>query len=377
MNMEKKLLFMTVLILFFTTPLTSNAGVWKSEEQNRWWYDNEDGTYANGGWYWIDGNNDKIEECYYFDENGWLLADTVTPDGYQVNNIGQWIVNEEVKSRVNENSKFVNNSRKENVKIKSIGVQEVGRPTWVGIPKAYTRNGKLKTVIKLDKKTTLIPTFIYNEKGYLIDMYDYSSSEAYDISSRKAITVERKYNREMYSYDDNGRIVRRWLLTPDFEGMPTDNDGYWSYEYDSRGKLVKEIQHAYEGRTSYIHRQTSYYYDNYGRIIKQVIKNTRSAPVTGITFLYATHGEIEVVDYVYDDSNRTIKMYVTYDGKGSSPAGTVAGPIFKANENGDIIEIQSETEPSFLEYDTNNRVIRLYYQNSRGEIFNDSQYIYE
>ena len=34
---------------------------------------------------------DGIAECYYFDKDGWLLTDTTTPDGYQVNADGQWI----------------------------------------------------------------------------------------------------------------------------------------------------------------------------------------------------------------------------------------------------------------------------------------------
>lgn len=70
------------------------AGEWKqgaAPNESRWWYDNQDGTYAVSGWQWLDGNGDGIAECYYFDENGWMLADTVTPDGYTVNAAGAWI----------------------------------------------------------------------------------------------------------------------------------------------------------------------------------------------------------------------------------------------------------------------------------------------
>ena len=72
------------------------AGAWKTgtgSNQNMWWYDNEDGTYAAGGWQWNDGNQDGTAECYYFDSQGWMAAGTETPDGYQVNEDGAWTEN--------------------------------------------------------------------------------------------------------------------------------------------------------------------------------------------------------------------------------------------------------------------------------------------
>ncbi len=68
----------------------ASAGVWR-QSGGRWWYDNQDGTWAANGWKWIDGNSDGIAECYYFDNAGYLLVSTVTPDGYQVNGDGQWV----------------------------------------------------------------------------------------------------------------------------------------------------------------------------------------------------------------------------------------------------------------------------------------------
>lgn len=81
---------------------TAMAGTWKKgdgENQNRWWYDNENGTYAHSGWQWLDGNKDGAAECYYFDSEGWLLTGTTTPDGYQVNADGAWTVNGAVQTK--------------------------------------------------------------------------------------------------------------------------------------------------------------------------------------------------------------------------------------------------------------------------------------
>lgn len=79
--------------------MTVFAAGWQ-QNANGWWYaTNESGTewYADG-WQWIDGNQDGTAECYYFDENGYILANTVTPDGYWVNADGAWIVDGQVQT---------------------------------------------------------------------------------------------------------------------------------------------------------------------------------------------------------------------------------------------------------------------------------------
>ena len=84
--------------LMFALAAPAFAGVWRYGSGG-WWYDNQDGTYAAGGWKWIDGNGDGIAECYYFGNNGYLWTDARTPDGYLVNDDGQWIVNGVVQTK--------------------------------------------------------------------------------------------------------------------------------------------------------------------------------------------------------------------------------------------------------------------------------------
>lgn len=79
------------------------ARVWLKGEgvnQDKWWYANEDGTWANSGWFWIDGNNDGIAENYYFDAQGWMYANTTTPDGYVVNENGAMVLDGQVAIQV-------------------------------------------------------------------------------------------------------------------------------------------------------------------------------------------------------------------------------------------------------------------------------------
>ena len=78
------------------------AGSW-GKDSNGWYYLNDDGTYATSGWQWIDGDNDGVEECYYFDETGYLYENTTTPDGYTVNENGAWIIDGVVQQKNSSN----------------------------------------------------------------------------------------------------------------------------------------------------------------------------------------------------------------------------------------------------------------------------------
>ena len=65
---------------------------------SRWWYDLGNGQYYGSPsqaveWQWLDGNADGVAECYAFDSEGWMYADTTTPDGYTVDASGAWTVN--------------------------------------------------------------------------------------------------------------------------------------------------------------------------------------------------------------------------------------------------------------------------------------------
>lgn len=64
---------------------TAMATGWIQNDTGWWYGTNADHSqwYANC-WQWIDGNADGTAECYYFDQNGYMLADTTTPDGYRI-----------------------------------------------------------------------------------------------------------------------------------------------------------------------------------------------------------------------------------------------------------------------------------------------------
>lgn len=97
--MRKKLVLGVLTVaLSLGFSLTSLAGQWKQDSVG-WWYDNGNGTYPANQWQWIDGNGDGIAECYYFDHSGYCMIYTITPDGYQVNSAGAWIVSGQIQTR--------------------------------------------------------------------------------------------------------------------------------------------------------------------------------------------------------------------------------------------------------------------------------------
>ena len=91
LHMKLKITAFITLAMSLAMTGTVFAGTWENgsgENSQRWKYNYGNGTYAQNSWQWIDGNNDGIAECYYFDADGWMLSDTITSDGYQVNENG-------------------------------------------------------------------------------------------------------------------------------------------------------------------------------------------------------------------------------------------------------------------------------------------------
>lgn len=82
-------------------------GEWQSNEKGTWWQNTiaECFTYGEGSyqypknrWLWVDDDGNGTAECYYFNGEGYRVENTTTPDGYQVDEKGRWIVNGTVQT---------------------------------------------------------------------------------------------------------------------------------------------------------------------------------------------------------------------------------------------------------------------------------------
>ena len=92
---KQQMLATGALTLLCTFPV--QAGQWHMDE-NGWRWQSDQGISSAGSWQWIDGNGDGIYENYYFQENGDLLINGVTPDGWQVDENGAQLADGAVRS---------------------------------------------------------------------------------------------------------------------------------------------------------------------------------------------------------------------------------------------------------------------------------------
>lgn len=65
---------------------TAKTGGWMNDDSG-WWVQNDDGTYLKNQWY----QSPDSGLWYYMGADGYMLTDTVTPDGYTVNADGVWV----------------------------------------------------------------------------------------------------------------------------------------------------------------------------------------------------------------------------------------------------------------------------------------------
>ena len=74
------------ILLFSSISFVSFAGEWK-QDNSGWRYQEDNKSYIRESWKEI--NN----KWYYFNQGGYMLSDTTTPDGYIVNKSGEWVEN--------------------------------------------------------------------------------------------------------------------------------------------------------------------------------------------------------------------------------------------------------------------------------------------
>lgn len=109
MNMRKSAIALMAALMAAGMSITAFAGIsadgikgeWK-QDGNGWKWQNENGTWTENQWAWLDGNEDNVAECYYFDANGYLLTNTTAPDGSTVNADGVWTVDGNIQTKLIE-----------------------------------------------------------------------------------------------------------------------------------------------------------------------------------------------------------------------------------------------------------------------------------
>lgn len=178
--MRKHFLWSAILVvnLSMLTSFTSLAD-WEKNATG-WWYQENDGSYPLNCW------KEIKEKWYYFNQDGYMSSNTITPDGYRVGADGAWIQDNSniYENKKNEIRNLANDLEEEYEffiqDLNADGIEEL--IAFIGIPstrivKAWTcSNGKIK---ELNIPDSELPT-IWIEKDMLcFGSIGHSSHETY------------------------------------------------------------------------------------------------------------------------------------------------------------------------------------------------------
>lgn len=158
------------------------AGEWKLE-QGQWRYQ-DNGSYLGSGWHWIDG------KCYYFDAKGCCLLNTVTPDGYTVDETGAWTVNGVVQTQyAGSNTQNIDS-----------------QAAWKGIYVAS--DGQTVVVTAADGNYVYLTYTGYSEEGW----YSETEKLPYKNAEKTQVSSPYYYNGNLieetiYTLTDTGIVV--------------------------------------------------------------------------------------------------------------------------------------------------------------------------
>ncbi len=374
--------------------VTSFAGTWKTgaaPNENRWWYDDGSGNFVSNGWQWIDDDNDGIAECYYFDENGWALMGTTTPDGCTVNENGAWIQDGIVMTKKVSQTADKTDSKTGTERLRSVLVMEKGRPLIIGVPFGVYTSGQLTSEI-WDITTDSTPAEVrdeaggyireYDDRGFLVKKYHFPRGGVMGLDPETNTFVAMDgpaFSADYYQYSDDGKLLTSWTFTSTdskdaSKVEPTMNDTHREYVYDTAGRLTKEIYvPSHQGAKT----TTYYYYDSYGRLIKTIQDfSERSKLDYGVLTL----GWLYETRYTYNDAAKTITKEsettkYEVDEAGNKYGMKLSRTTYYCDEAGRIIKDSDSTGYATYVYDNENRVTRKEnYMN--GSLWACTEYVY-
>ncbi len=87
--MKVRIFFTLVAAISSLSAICTMAFGWQ-KDTNGWWYELSDGSYPQNEWAYINDGTGQYY-YYYFNQDGYMCADMITPDGYYVGVDGRWI----------------------------------------------------------------------------------------------------------------------------------------------------------------------------------------------------------------------------------------------------------------------------------------------
>ena len=190
-----------------------------------WYFLNtiHDGTFGAKlkGWQWIDGY------CYYFDQDGKMLANTTTPDRYQVdingrwvqNNIIQYIPGKGISSVVTETPIYS-------------GGNSGGKTIYIGSSGGSSSNSSNNEELTEDENNNSIELKEINDFIYSADLSDIlqnAQSIDFEDEKNKKIIVEQMNDY----FESNDDIIKEYNWADDYNSV--------GIEYECGGHDIVEV----------------------------------------------------------------------------------------------------------------------------------------
>ena len=191
--------FSTVLVLSLMLSslfaISAFAGAWLTAKDG-WWYRYDDGSYPTSQWVWLDGDNDGVSECYYFNESGYLITNTHSPDGYYVDANGAWVDSGRVQTigQKKQKSRFRQNWVYGTYEIHSNGIDAEMEVGW------YSDTGE--DYIRLEGANSSTPY----HTGTFVGVVKYKNGNQYIAYGEHGDYVKFTYNGDSIDITDNSRI---------------------------------------------------------------------------------------------------------------------------------------------------------------------------
>lgn len=222
--MMKKHLLQLILVTIVTTismSTTVHASGWQQNAVG-WWWQNDDGSWFSNSWQWLDGNKDGVAECYYFNSDGYMLSNIRTPDNYDVNADGAWIVNGVVQTRLqNQGQVSQNGWNKEN-------------NFW----KYYVNSKAVTGWRQVDGKQ-----YCFDDNGIMLTGFYIIDDNLYYFNPSGDLQTD-SFNRNSIHYEVNN------------DGVITSRQNEEEWEYESKTPSQGN-NHSFDKMDSFINNQSS------------------------------------------------------------------------------------------------------------------------
>lgn len=213
-----------ILLYNFTYALTI--------KDNRYYYNKRD--YYKSSWQWLDLNDDGIYECYYFNVLGHMYKDGITPDGYRVNDKGEWVVDGVVQRKTDIEVRYLYDTNIASISslysTKNYTTEDVKRDFTYELDefiagkekevrdRLVTKEVDEKILFDLQGQYITNMNDIYNSYyKQLVEIYDKEEITRVDFNDSKTALVEILRNKE--------RLLKKKL-------SDLSKDILWQYTYD-------------------------------------------------------------------------------------------------------------------------------------------------